>query len=82
MAVSVGIYTGIAASVLVILVQLKYQKIVGSNATALIFSGEPVFASIFSYYFLNERLSELQFAGAVLLIIAVILASLKRSDEI
>ncbi|MDI3473580.1 MAG: hypothetical protein PWQ20_1598 [Thermotogaceae bacterium] len=82
MAVSVGIYTGIAASVLVILVQLKYQKIVGSNATALIFSGEPVFASIFSYYFLNERLSEFQFAGAVLLIIAVILASLKRSDEI
>lgn len=81
MAISVAIYTGIAASVLVILVQLKYQKIVGSNVTALIFSGEPVFASIFSYFLLSERLSSTQLMGAMLLVIAVIMASLKRRSD-
>ncbi|HEW92172.1 MAG TPA: EamA/RhaT family transporter, partial [Thermotogaceae bacterium] len=70
--------TGIAASVLVILVQLKYQKIVGSNTTALIFSGEPVFASIFSYFLLGEKLSTFQLSGAILLIIAVIMASIRK----
>lgn len=77
-ALGVAIYTGIAASVLVILVQLKYQKIVGSNTTALIFSGEPVFASIFSYFLLGEKLSTFQLSGAILLIIAVIMASIRK----
>jgi len=81
MAISVAIYTGIAASVLVIFVQLKYQKVVGSNTTALIFSGEPVFAFVFSYLLLSERLNSFQLTGAILLIAAVIMASSKKRSD-
>lgn len=70
-----ALYTSIFATILVTFLQLKYQKIVGSNSTVLIFIGEPVFASLFSFVFLHESFSTLQILGAIIMIGVIILTS-------
>jgi drug/metabolite transporter (DMT)-like permease len=69
------IYTAIAATIVVNFLQVKYQKVIGSNSTVLIFIGEPIFASLFSFIFLGERFSGLQIAGASIMIGVIILTT-------
>ena len=76
-ALLVAAYTAISATVFGIWVQVKFQKVMGSNAAALIFSGEPVFAMIFSYLMIHEVFTTGQILGAVLLVGAVIMAGVK-----
>lgn len=78
--IATTLYTSIIATVLVNFVQVKYQKVVGSNSTVLIFIGEPIFASLFSFIFLKERFSSLQLIGAILMIFVILLTSF--SDNI
>ena len=70
----VALYTAILATVFGIWVQVKNQKLIGSNLTALVFAGEPVFAALFSFLFLHEVLTPLQILGASLLTAAIILS--------
>jgi drug/metabolite transporter (DMT)-like permease len=78
--IATTMYTSIIATVLVNFVQVKYQKVVGSNSTVLIFIGEPIFASLFSFIFLKERFSYLQLMGSILMILVILLTSF--SDKI
>lgn len=74
------LYTSIIATALVNFVQVKYQKVVGSNSTVLIFIGEPIFASLFSFIFLKEKFTTFQLIGAILMILVILLTSF--SDKI
>lgn len=74
---SVAVYTAVFASVLAVLWQLKYQKEVGSNTSALIFVGEPVFSTVFAFILLGEILTPSQGLGGFLLILALILVSVR-----
>lgn len=76
-ALFVATYTAISATVFGIWVQVKFQKVMGSNTAALIFSGEPVFAMIFSHIMIHEVFTTSQIIGAALLIGAVIMAGVK-----
>ncbi|HBT51480.1 MAG TPA: EamA/RhaT family transporter [Petrotoga sp.] len=69
------IYTAILATIVVNFLQVRYQKVIGSNSTVLIFIGEPIFASLFSFVFLGERFSGLQIAGASIMIGVIILTT-------
>ncbi|MDK2899659.1 MAG: hypothetical protein PWQ45_161 [Thermosipho sp. (in: thermotogales)] len=71
---SVALFTAIFATIYALIAQAKYQKVVGSNTSALIFVGEPVFATIFSIILLSERLDMLQIFGVVLTMFALILS--------
>ncbi|HEW91292.1 MAG TPA: DMT family transporter [Thermotogaceae bacterium] len=77
-AIWVVLYTSVVATVLPGLIQLKYQKVVGSNTAALIYTSQPVFALLLSYLLLGERLSLFQTMGAMLLLTAMVIASLKK----
>jgi len=77
----VVIYTAIFATVYGIYIQTKYQKRIGSNTSALIFSGEPVFSAIFSYLILHEKMTVFQIVGAGLLLTAILMSSVGM-DEI
>ncbi len=70
-----AIYTAIAATIVVNFLQARYQKVIGSNSTVLIFIGEPIFASLFSFIFLGERFSALQMIGASIMIGVIILTT-------
>jgi len=76
--VVVAVYCGIFATVLLIYIQLKYQKVVGSNATALIFVTQPVFSAVLSFLILGERLRFSQWMGGMLMLLASLVSTVRK----
>lgn len=67
------------------LVQTSMQRFTSSTHTALIFSGEPVFAGIFGYFLLGEKLGTWAIAGCFLILAGMIVSELKftgREDDL
>jgi len=71
--------TSIFATVGAYLIQNIMQRFTSSTHTALIFSGEPVFAGIFGYYLLGERLSGGSVLGCILILAGMIISELRIS---
>jgi drug/metabolite transporter (DMT)-like permease len=76
------LYTSIFASIITTIIQLKYQKTVSPTKAGIIFSIEPIFAAVFAYFLLNEKISNFGFVGCVLIFIGVIFSEIfSRKDE-
>ena len=75
------IITSIFATVGAYLVQNIMQRFTSSTHTALIFSGEPVFAGIFGYFLLGERLSSWSVLGCALILAGMIISELRISGR-
>ncbi|MCL1865747.1 MAG: DMT family transporter [Spirochaetes bacterium] len=71
------IITSIFATVGAYLIQNIAQRFTSPTHTALIFSGEPVFAGIFGYLLLNERLNDGAIFGCFLILSGMIISELK-----
>jgi len=76
-AIMSALYNAALSTVYGIWAQVKYQKHVGSNTTAIIFVGEPMFAALFSWIILHEMLSPMQLLGATLMVGAIIVSGVK-----
>ncbi|AEX86113.1 putative permease, DMT superfamily [Marinitoga piezophila KA3] len=74
--IGTALFTAVLATIFATLVQLKYQKVVSTNTTAFIFIGEPIFAMLSSFIILHERMTSTQIIGGIILIIALVIASL------
>ena len=61
------LYTSILATILTTTLQTKYQKVVTPTKAGIIFSFEPVFAAVFAYFIINERISHFGFLGGILI---------------
>ncbi|GIK22294.1 MAG: DMT family transporter [Ignavibacterium sp.] len=70
------LYTSIFASVLATIIQLKYQKVVSPTKAGIIYSIEPIFAAVFAYFLLNEKISNFGLAGCVLIFSGLILSEI------
>lgn len=70
-------YLSVFATVVTFGVYSYVQKISSPIKVALIFALEPVFASLFAYWFGGERLTFLQVIGGVLIVLAVIISEVK-----
>ena len=66
------IVTSVVASALGFLVQSYAQRIISSARTALILAAEPAFAGLFGYLLAGDRLSAAGWAGAVLILLAIV----------
>ena len=76
------LYTSIFASIITTIIQLKYQKTVSPTKAGIIFSIEPIFAAVFAYFLLSEKISNFGLVGCVLIFIGVIFSEiLSRKDE-
>ncbi len=75
------IITAIFATVYAFLIQTYMQQFTTATKTAIIFTMEPVSAAIFAYFTANEILTIVQFIGAVLIILATLIAELKFSKS-
>ena len=75
------IVTSVFATVGAYLVQNIMQRFTSSTHTALIFSGEPVFAGIFGFYFLGERLSGGSIIGCFLILAGMVISEVKISGK-
>ncbi len=69
--------TVILATVIAFLIHIWAQRHTSATHTALVFSLEPVFASITSFAVLGERLTGRGFAGAALILGGILVAELK-----
>jgi drug/metabolite transporter (DMT)-like permease len=65
------VFLGVVTNALGFLVQAWGQKIVPPTRTAILFSGEPVFAALFGFWLAEERFGMRDLAGAALVMAAV-----------
>ncbi len=74
-------FIAIFASILALIIQMKYQKNVGTIPSAFIYAGEPVSAAIFSYVILHENFSGLQLIGFSLIVFSAIFTHLRLTKK-
>lgn len=67
------VYCALGATVLTFLLQTRYQRDTTASRAALIFSGEPVFAALFAYALLGERLGASGLGGAAVVLLAIVI---------
>lgn len=70
------LYLTFLATVLTTYVQTRFQKDTTPTRAAIIFSVEPVLASISAYFFLGERLGELGVVGGAMIVTGVLVSEL------
>ncbi|MCC5813987.1 MAG: DMT family transporter [Leptospira sp.] len=73
------VYTGLIATIVPTLVQTRYQKAVTPTRAGIIFSLEPVFASIFAFLAIGETLGLPAFLGCGLIFLGILL-SIRSKD--
>lgn len=73
------IITGLFATVLAFWIQNRFQPHCTAIHTAIIFSGEPVFAALFGYLLLGEHFIKWQWLGALFILTAILVVKWPRS---
>ncbi len=66
------LYTGILATVINIGIQTKFQKLITPTKAGIIYSFEPIFAAVFAFFLLNEKISNFGFIGMGLIFFGLI----------
>jgi drug/metabolite transporter (DMT)-like permease len=77
------LFTGVVATALALVWQMRAQRQMSTARAALLLCFEPVFATITSWLWFGERLSAVQWTGAALIVAGMILAELppaRRGD--
>lgn len=72
------VYLAAVCTALVAVMQTYAQRVVPAYLAALIFVLEPVFAALFAYWLLGERLGPWGWAGGALVVVAMLVAELRR----
>ncbi|MCD6551590.1 DMT family transporter [Thermotoga sp.] len=80
-ALIVGLYSGLFATVLGIFWQMRYQKEVGSNTTALVYMTQPFISLVLSVSALGERMTVPQFAGGLITALALFVGTRVREKK-
>jgi len=81
------LYTSIFATLLTIALQLKFQKTVTPTKAGIIYSFEPIFAAIYAFFLLNEKISNFGLVGSALIFLGLIVTEVldsffERKNEI
>ncbi|MGC8820353.1 MAG: DMT family transporter [Fervidobacterium sp.] len=80
-AISVATFTAVTATIVAIIIQAKYQRVVGSNISALIFVGEPVFAMLLSMIILKEHITSSQLVGIIIMMLSIITGVMESTER-
>ena len=70
------VYTAIFATIVATTLQTKYQKVVTPTKAAIIFSLEPIFASLFAFLIIGEKLSGFGFIGCIFIFTGLLVSEL------
>jgi drug/metabolite transporter (DMT)-like permease len=73
-------YTATFATLGTTVLQTRFQRAVSPVKASIIFSLEPIFAAIFAFIILSERITAFGFAGAALIFSGLILSELLSKD--
>jgi len=72
------VITGVFATALAFYMQNKFQRYSTATKTAIIFSGEPIFAAVFAYLLLGEKVGLIAWAGGLLIIFGMIISQREK----
>jgi drug/metabolite transporter (DMT)-like permease len=72
-------YTALFATLFTTALQTKYQKNVTPAKAGIIFSFEPIFAALFAFFLLGEKISNFGYLGAVLIIFGLVFSEIYES---
>ncbi|HHT84671.1 MAG: DMT family transporter [Bacillota bacterium] len=75
------LYCGILASAVTMLIQATAQRYTSATLAALMFSGEPVFGSFFSWLILGETLTPRESVGAVLILAGILISKISSLKQ-
>lgn len=76
------LFCSIFASIFAFLLQLQFQKYVSSTKAAIIFSLEPVFATITAAIYLHEQLTIQFYIGALMIFFAILLSEKRAKQKV
>ena len=71
----------VIATVFAFLVQTSMQRFISHSNTALIFCTEPVFAALYAWLAINERLGWYGLAGALLILVGMVVSIMPEKAE-
>ena len=72
------LYCAVLATMLTLFIQTRYQQYTSPTKVGIIFTMEPVFASIFAFFFNSELISQVVLIGGAIILISLLLAELKN----
>jgi drug/metabolite transporter (DMT)-like permease len=70
------LYTALIATLLNIGLQTKYQKTVSPSKAGIIYSFEPIFAALFAFFLLNEKITNFGLVGCALIFLGLIVSEI------
>jgi drug/metabolite transporter (DMT)-like permease len=73
---------GVLATAAAFFIQAWAQQYSNPNHTALIFSLEPVFATVFAFIFLDQSFSAKEWTGGILILAGIFVSEIRRSYSI
>lgn len=76
------LYTSILATVITTTLQTKYQKFVTPSVAGIMLSFEPIFAAVFAFFLLNEKISNFGLIGCMLIFCGLLVSELYKKKKI
>jgi drug/metabolite transporter (DMT)-like permease len=76
------VYTAIFTTLITIGLQLKYQKYVTPTQAGIIYALEPLFAAIFAFFLLNEKIGMFGLIGCVLIFLGLVVSEAFNSPQL
>lgn len=73
------LYTAIFATLITTALMTKYQKNITPTKAGIIYSFEPLFAAIFAFYLLGEKITNFGYIGAGLILFGLLVSELYES---
>jgi len=74
------LYTAIFATLITTALMTKYQKNVTPTKAGIIYSFEPLFAALFAFFLLGEKITNFGYIGAILILLGLIVAEVYESN--
>lgn len=68
------LYTSLLATCISFGLQTKYQKVVSPTKAGIIYSFEPIFAALFAFFLLNEKITNFGLVGSALIFLGLIIS--------
>jgi len=76
------LYTAIFTTLITIGLQLRYQKYVSATQAGIIYALEPLFAAIFAFFLLNEKIGMFGWIGCALIFLGLIISEAFNSPQL
>ncbi len=73
------VYTALFATLITTALQTKFQKEVSPTKAGIIYSFEPIFAALFAFFLLSEKITNFGFVGSVLIFSGLIVSELHEN---